>query len=138
MERSLFGSVTNDCIIGRGTTFGEKVHLIKSIIGSDCKIGKNSILENCIIWDNVSIGENCKIEGALICSGAIVGDHCLIEKGSVLSYGVELVKATLVKKFLVISCMKNETEKVEHHAFKKVIRFFINNYCDLTNNNNSS
>lgn len=101
------------------------MHLIKSIVGSDCKIGKNSIIENCIVWDNVTIGENCKIEGALICSGAIVGDHALIEKGSILSYGVELVKATLIKKFLVVSCMKNELERVEYHSFKKVINLCL-------------
>ncbi|KAK7101338.1 translation initiation factor eIF2B subunit gamma-like [Littorina saxatilis] len=65
-----------DCIVGEGTSLGEKVSVKKSVVGRNCVIQDKAKVVNSIIMDQVEIGQSSVVMNSIICTGALVAEMC--------------------------------------------------------------
>ncbi|XP_072172855.1 translation initiation factor eIF2B subunit gamma-like [Diadema setosum] len=69
-ERKSNISIGQDCVVGEGSTIGDKVSVKRSIIGRHCTIGDRVKIANSIIMNHVTINEGCVVQGSVICPDA--------------------------------------------------------------------
>jgi len=90
-----------ECVVGEGTTIGEKCSIKKSNIGKHCKIGNNSKIANSIVMDHVIIQDNCSIQNSVLCSNVHMANNCSVKDCQVgLSYSFE-AKASFKNESLI-------------------------------------
>lgn len=52
-----------DVVVGEGSVLGDNVHVVRSVIGKNCKIEGDVEIQDCYIFDNVviKVGFLCKL-----------------------------------------------------------------------------
>ncbi|KAL6072983.1 Translation initiation factor eIF-2B subunit gamma [Balamuthia mandrillaris] len=72
-----------DCVVGQGSTIGERCSIKKSVIGKHCKIGDRVKIINSVIMNHVTIAEGCVINGSVVCNNVDMGAKCSIKDSQV-------------------------------------------------------
>eukprot|EP00884_Botryococcus_braunii_P012713 jgi/Botrbrau1/21442/Bobra.0216s0050.1 len=62
-------TVSAGCMVGQGSTIGDKSSIKRSVLGRSCKVGNNVKIINSVIMDNVVIENGCQVQNSIICSG---------------------------------------------------------------------
>ncbi|CAI5478132.1 unnamed protein product [Closterium sp. Yama58-4] len=63
------------CMVGEGTSVGEKSSIKRSIIGRHCRIGAHVKLVNSVIMDHVTIGDGCLVQGSVVSSNVLMQER---------------------------------------------------------------
>jgi len=78
-----------DCVVGFGSSIGEKCSIKKSVIGNHCKIGSQCKIVNSVVMDHVTIEDGAIIHSSIISSNCYVRTKCQVTD-SVLGVSFEL------------------------------------------------
>lgn len=100
---SSYGSkttVSNDCIIGDYSAFGNSTQVKFSIIGKHCKIGNNVKIIHCVIMDHVTIEDNSNLK------------NCTISSSSFISSGSSLQDCTVGNGYNTLSNSSHNKESL--------------------------
>ncbi|CAI5959279.1 unnamed protein product [Closterium sp. NIES-64] len=89
------------CMVGEGTSVGEKSSIKRSIIGRHCRIGAHVKLVNSVIMDHVTIGDGCLVQGSVVSSNVLMQERtsvvdCYVGPGFVV--GKDYKESELSKK----------------------------------------
>ena len=63
-------TVASACMIGRGSSLGDKCSVKRSVLGSNCRLGANVKIINSVLMDGVIVDDGCHVQNSLICCGA--------------------------------------------------------------------
>jgi NDP-sugar pyrophosphorylase family protein len=63
-------TVAAGCMVGRGTTMGDKCSIKRSVLGPSCKLGSGVKIINCVLMDGVVVEDHCHLQNSIVCSGA--------------------------------------------------------------------
>ena len=53
-----------DVVVGEGSKLGDNVHVVRSVIGKNCRIEKDVEIQDCYIFDNcvIKVSRNINLE----------------------------------------------------------------------------
>lgn len=85
-------TVGSGCMVGPGSTIGDKTNVKRSVIGCDVHLGTNVKVINSVLQDKVHIGDNCHIQNSIVCEGCVIQGNaqmkdCQIGPGFVVPSG---------------------------------------------------
>ena len=63
-------TVATGCMLGRGSSLGDRCTIKRSVLGANCTLGANVKLINSVVMDRVTIGDGCQVQNCILCSGA--------------------------------------------------------------------
>ncbi len=63
-------TVASACMVGRGSTLGDKCSVKRSVLGSNCQLGANVKIINSVLMDGVIVDDGCHVQNSIICGGA--------------------------------------------------------------------
>ncbi|CAI7855941.1 unnamed protein product [Closterium sp. NIES-54] len=89
------------CMVGEGTSVGEKSSIKRSIIGRHCRVGAHVKVVNSVIMDHVTIGDGCLVQGSVVSSNVLMQERtsvvdCYVGPGFVV--GKDYKESELSKK----------------------------------------
>lgn len=67
------------CMLGEGSTLGEKCSIKKSVVGRHCRIGSNVKIINSVVMNYVTVEDGCTIQNSIICSNANLQERCTLK-----------------------------------------------------------
>ncbi|XP_014668054.1 PREDICTED: translation initiation factor eIF-2B subunit epsilon-like [Priapulus caudatus] len=79
--------LSQNVVIGEGSTVGMDTHIANSVIGRNCKIGKDVKIEGAYLWDGVVVGDGCIVARCILADAVQLCERVTIEAGCVVSYG---------------------------------------------------
>eukprot|EP00897_Mesotaenium_endlicherianum_P001080 jgi/Mesen1/10973/ME000096S10559 len=103
--------VSENTVLGAGTTVGENTVIRGSVIGRNCTIGRNVVIDGCYLWSGVTVGDRAELAHSLLCDGATVRSKAVVEAGSVLSFKVVIGDEFRVAAYSKVSLHKQPTEE---------------------------
>ena len=77
-------SLVRNCVVGGGTTIGERTTVEDSVIGPNCKIGQGVTIVGSYLWGNVTVADGASLHGCICC------DHVNVESGAMVAPGCVL------------------------------------------------
>ena len=83
-------TLVRDCVVGRGSTIGERTTVESSVIGADCTVGAGVTIVGCYLWTNVSVADGASLNGCICCDGVVIGSGAIVAPGCVLGKGVRV------------------------------------------------
>ncbi|CAH0479455.1 unnamed protein product [Peronospora belbahrii] len=98
--------VQRECILGAGTTIGDRSCVHKSAIGKNCVVGKNATIDGSFLWSNVVVEDGAIVTSSILCDnvvvkcGAVIGEGCVLSFGVVIGEGFSLPPFSKVTKSL--------------------------------------
>ncbi|KAG0576992.1 hypothetical protein M758_5G105800 [Ceratodon purpureus] len=96
-------TVGPQCMLGEGSTLGEKCSVKKSVVGRHCRIGSNVKIMNSVVMDYVTVEDGCTIQNSIICSNVNLQERCSLKDcqvgpGYVVGARLEVKGDALAKK----------------------------------------
>ena len=67
-------------ILGKDSVCADSSHLVRSVVGANCRIKSNVKISDSVIMDGVTIEEGCVVQASVICADAKVGKKCSLER----------------------------------------------------------
>ena len=91
------------CIVGAGTSFGEKCSVKRSVVGAGCHVGDGVRLVNCVVMNRATIEDGATVQGSVIGPRAVIGAgaslrECLVEAEFEVEEGDDVRSETLQNK----------------------------------------
>ena len=91
------------CIVGPGTSFGEKCSVKRSVVGAGCHVGDGVRLVNCVVMNRATIEDGATVQGSVIGPRAVIGAgaslrECLVEAEFEVEEGDDVRSETLQNK----------------------------------------
>ena len=91
------------CIVGVGTSFGEKCSVKRSVVGAGCSVGDGVRLVNCVVMNRATIEDGATVQGSVIGPRAVIGAgaslrECLVEAEFEVEEGDDVRSETLQNK----------------------------------------
>lgn len=108
-------SLTEEVVIGKGTTIGDFSTLTRSVVGRDVTIGNRVTIEDAHIWKGVVIEDDVKIDHAIICDRVVIQKGAVIPRGCIISYGVTVTAGTKLAEFTRLT--QNNSEDGNGHEW---------------------
>lgn len=65
--------LTEDCVIGSGSSIGERTTVEASVIGRGCTIGSGVTLAGCYLWSGVTVEDGASLTGCICCDNVFIG-----------------------------------------------------------------
>ena len=62
--------VAAGCMVGAGTTMGDKCSVKRSVLGPMCKLGAGVKVINSVLMEGCTVGDGCHLQNSILCSGA--------------------------------------------------------------------
>ena len=90
MSLARSSSIVRDCVVGRGTTIGDRTTVEACVLGPNCRIGAGVTLVGCYLWGNVVVGDGASLNGCICCDDVVVGAGAMVAPGCVLGKGVKV------------------------------------------------
>ncbi|XP_024398106.1 uncharacterized protein [Physcomitrium patens] len=96
-------TVGPQCMLGEGSTLGERCSVKRSVVGRHCRIGSNVKIMNSVVMDYVTVEDGCTIQNSIICSNANLQERCCLKDcqvgtGYIVTARLELKGEALAKK----------------------------------------
>ena len=63
-------TVASACMVGRGSSLGDKCSVKRSVLGANCRLGSNVKIINSVLMDSVVVDDSCHVQNSIVCSGA--------------------------------------------------------------------
>jgi translation initiation factor eIF-2B subunit gamma len=70
--------LTQECLVGEGTSIGDQCSIKRSVIGAHCTIGNRVKIQNSVILDHTIIHDNAVISESIICDRVEVRESAKI------------------------------------------------------------
>ena len=91
------------CIVGPGTSFGEKCSVKRSVVGAGCHVGDGVRLVNCVVMNRATIEDGATVQGSVVGPRAVIGAgaslrECLVEAEFEVEEGDDVRSETLQNK----------------------------------------
>lgn len=91
------------CIVGVGTSFGEKCSVKRSVVGAGCSVGDGVKLVNCVVMNRATIEDGATVQGSVVGPRAVIGAgaslrECLVEAEFEVEEGDDVRSETLQNK----------------------------------------
>ena len=91
------------CIVGPGTSFGEKCSVKRSVVGAGCHVGNGVRLVNCVVMNRATIEDGATVQGSVVGPRAVIGAgaslrECLVEAEFEVEEGDDVRSETLQNK----------------------------------------
>ena len=91
------------CIVGAGTSFGEKCSVKRSVVGAGCSVGDGVKLVNCVVMNRATIEDGATVQGSVVGPRAVIGAgaslrECLVEAEFEVEEGDDVRSETLQNK----------------------------------------
>ena len=88
------------CIVGGGTSFGEKCSVKRSVVGAGCSVGSGVKLVNCVVMNRATIEDGATVQGSVIGPRAVIGSgaslrECAVQAEYEVEEGDDLRSETL-------------------------------------------
>lgn len=92
-----------DCLVGKGTSIGEKTSVKRSVIGQHCTIGEKVKISNSVILDYVHVADGCSVQGCIVSSNVQIGEKsdikdCIVGNGQTVSANSKISNEALVAR----------------------------------------
>ncbi|CAK9883255.1 unnamed protein product [Sphagnum jensenii] len=91
------------CMLGDGSTLGERCSIKRSVVGRHCRIGSNVKIINSVVMNYVTVEDGSLIQNSIICSNVILQERsmlkdCQVGPGYVVGPRMEIKGEALAKK----------------------------------------
>ena len=63
-------TVASACMVGRGSSLGDKCSVKRSVLGANCRLGANVKIINSVLMDGIVVDDGCHVQNSIVCSGA--------------------------------------------------------------------
>ena len=104
--------VAAGCMVGAGTTMGDKCSVKRSVLGPMCVLGAGVKVINSVLMEGCAVGDGCHLQNSILCSGAhLQVCACLRATG--------LGKRHLDTQTLLLICWMMLSVRSQHHGSAK-------------------
>mmetsp|Transcript_10109 Transcript_10109/g.28417 ORF Transcript_10109/g.28417 Transcript_10109/m.28417 type:complete len:155 (+) Transcript_10109:1-465(+) len=72
-------TIGGGCIVGEGTSLGEKSSIKRSVIGAGCQLGNNVKVVNSVLMDGCTVEDGCHVQNCIVCPRVTIQTKCSLK-----------------------------------------------------------
>jgi translation initiation factor eIF-2B subunit gamma len=91
------------CMLGDGSTLGERCSIKRSVVGRHCRIGSNVKIINSVVMNYVTVEDGSLIQNSIICSNVILQERSMLKDCQVSAIFCPLICLILLDEIYPIA-----------------------------------